>query len=340
MKWIILENSNIEKYISFVDSINHSGIWHYPEWLEFQLSSGRAIDGFIFCVLDNDEEIIFAGIYLIQKSALGIKFGYIPGGPLYKYFLNDTYVFFLKNIAEISKNKNIVYTQLDSITKFNNVYNNTILSMKDHITNQKLPIPAYTNKIDISMSFEQILEQMRPKGRYNIKLAEKKGVMIVERDISDVDIFYNMLLETTKRDNFRPNPKEYYISMLKCIQNSKLLYAIHENDIICGGIFTFTKNQGLYYYGASSNIKRNLMAPYLLQCEAINRAKELNCKYYDFMGLADPNNANDQLLTVTDFKLKFGGETIRFQSPYHIIHQKAKYFLYQILRKIRSVLAK
>nr|MBP7554382.1 peptidoglycan bridge formation glycyltransferase FemA/FemB family protein [Spirochaetota bacterium] len=105
--------------------------------------------------------------------------------------------------------------------------------------------------------------------------------------------------------------------------------------VLCGGIFTYTNNQGLYYYGASSNIKRNLMAPYLLQWEAIKIAKEKNCLFYDFLGIADPDNPKDQLLSVTDFKLKFGGDVVRFQDPYHITHNVKKYYIYRFLKNLK-----
>ena len=115
------------------------------------------------------------------------------------------------------------------------------------------------------------------------------------------------------------------------------MFALHEDDILCGGIFTYTHNQGLYYYGASSNIKRNLMSPYLLQWTALLEAKKRGCRYYDFMGIADPKNPNDQLKTVTDFKLKFAGTVTEFQTPYHIVHKPLRYWTYKTAKKIRKI---
>jgi lipid II:glycine glycyltransferase (peptidoglycan interpeptide bridge formation enzyme) len=121
--------------------------------------------------------------------------------------------------------------------------------------------------------------------------------------------------------------------MLEHVKDSVLLLAYHENDLLCADIFTFTKNQGLYYYGASSNVKRNLMAPYLVQWEAIKMAKERGCEYFDFMGIADPANPGDRLAGVTEFKLKFGGEAVKFQAPFHIVNKKLVYSIYKIARR-------
>ena len=80
--------------------------------------------------------------------------------------------------------------------------------------------------------------------------------------------------ETSSRDGFNVNSLEYYEKMAETLPECELLLATYENKIIAGGIFTYTKNQGLYYYGASSNEFRNLMAPYLLQWQAILNAKK------------------------------------------------------------------
>ncbi len=338
LRWRILDtdnNEDLNKYITFVDGITRSGVWFYPEWLFFQKASGRAQVGFIFAVENENNDILATGMYLIQRSSFKINYAYIPAGLLYKEFNKEIYELILTNIDVIAKEENVLYTQLDSITSFNKAEREILAGFKRHVFKQKLPIPAWTNILNLKLSEEELLNQMKPKGRYNIKLAQKKGVEIYRGSENDIDLFYQMLTDTASRDKFRLNPKEYYLSMLKNIPNSVLLFAKHESDVLCGGIFSYTKNQGLYYYGASSNIKRNLMAPYLLQWEAIKIAKEKNCLFYDFLGIADPDNSKDQLLSVTDFKLKFGGDVVRFQDPYHIIHNVKKYYIYRFLKNLK-----
>lgn len=252
---------------------------------------------------------------------------------MYKEINEDIYKFFLDNLRKVSKSKKIIFTQLDSILPFDENYNRIISSMKNHVLNIHAPIPTYSTIVELNRSDEEILNNMKPKGRYNIKLASKKEVKIIKAGKNDFQSFYNLLKETSSRDGFNVNSLEYYEKMAETLPECELLLATYENKIIAGGIFTYTKNQGLYYYGASSNEFRNLMAPYLLQWQAILNAKKKSCLYYDFLGISNPD-LQDNLSGVTDFKLKFGGKIVKFNPSYHIIHNKIIYFFYQIIKKL------
>jgi len=94
---------------------------------------------------------------------------------------------------------------------------------------------------------------------------------------SDIESFYELMKATTARDRFAGNSLEYYKKFLKQNKNSRLLLAKLDDRVIAGGIFVFEKDISIYYYGASTSDKkyRNLMAPYLLQWEAIIQAKTL-----------------------------------------------------------------
>ena len=260
---------------------------------------------------------------------------------LYYEINYEIFDLFYKNLKDVSKSNKTFYTQIDSIIPYDDNYH-TVVSRysKNVVLNTKAPIPQYTNVVDLSLNEEEILAQMKPKGRYNIKLAEKKGVKIKVGDISDISTFYKILSETTVRDGFRPNNQKYYLDMLEILKESTLLLAYHEDDLISAGLFTFTKFQGLYYYGASANIKRNLMAPYLTQWEAIKLAKDKGCNYFDFMGIADPEKKDDPLVGVTDFKLKFSEKIIKFNTPIHIVHNKFLYNFVKIVRYIKKLVKK
>ena len=338
MKWIVFSKDNIDIYMNFLNNHTHSGIWHTPDWLDFQIVVKKAKTGFFFGI-SKDDKLILAGLYLVQESKT-VNFGYIPAGFLYNEIDDGIYNFFLLNLNAAAKKENILFTQIDSITPFDDKLENIIDKYKNIKKEQKLPIPQFTNIIDLNSDEEDILSKMKHKGRYNIKLAEKKGIKVKVGNISDIPVFYKILTETTKRDGFRPNYEDYYGMMIKIIKNPLLLIAYHEDDILAAGIFTYTKFQGLYYYGASSNIKRNLMAPYLLQWEAIKIAKSKKCSYFDFMGIANPDDPKDRLIGVTDFKLKFSENIVKFNSSYHVIHNKFKYIFFNMAKKIKKLIKK
>jgi peptidoglycan pentaglycine glycine transferase (the first glycine) len=106
---------------------------------------------------------------------------------------------------------------------------------------------------------------------------------VVEKTPENIKHFYNILLETTTRDAFSGNSFEYYTQFLNTLTSSQLLLAYLDEEVIAGGIFVFDAEVSLYYYGASSNKHRNVMAPYLVQYTALCEAKNRGSRYYDFL---------------------------------------------------------
>jgi lipid II:glycine glycyltransferase (peptidoglycan interpeptide bridge formation enzyme) len=144
--------------------------------------------------------------------------------------------------------------------------------------------------------------------------------------------------ETTSRDKFSWNTLEYYSIFLNTLKSSKLLLAYCEEKVIAWWIFIFDNNVSIYYYGASTSDKkyRNLMAPYLLQWEAIKIARNNWSKIYDFLWIAKQWEKNSSLIWVTNFKLKLTKDTREVSTSYIYINKKIKYFLIDVLRKIKN----
>ena len=181
---------------------------------------------------------------------------------------------------------------------------------------------------------------MKPKWRYNIKVARKKWVEveIVEKTKENIEDYYNLMLETTSRDWFSWNSLEYYKTFLETLENSKLILAKKDWVVIAGWIFVFDKNVSIYYYWASTSKKeyRNLMAPYLVQWEAIKYAKSINSKIYDFLWIAIPWDKNSELAWVTDFKMKLTKYSLKVSKSYIFINKWIKYFFISLLRKMKK----
>lgn len=221
---------------------------------------------------------------------------------------------------------------------------------------EKSYLPQWTIKVDLSGSEEDILAQMKRKGRYNIKVAGKSGVAVesyMGSDVSSVvmDEFYSVLSETGGRDGFGIHPKSYYEKMLKSLGENVGLYVGRlEGKVIAGIIVVYGKDEAVYYYGASSNTHRNVMAPYLLQWKAMQDAKEAGKHWYDFMGVAHPMgevadgsiarevefDKSDHLYGVTEFKQKFGGKVFSFQKPVDLVLSSFWYGVVKIVKKLRG----
>jgi lipid II:glycine glycyltransferase (peptidoglycan interpeptide bridge formation enzyme) len=198
-------------------------------------------------------------------------------------------------------------------------------------------IPPHTALINLTQSQEEILAAMKPKGRYNIRLAEKKWVVVeqVEKTQYNTKIFYDLMAETTARDAFSGNSLHYYEIFLWSIEDSQLFFAYYEKQVIAAGIFVSSTETILYYYGASSSQYRNLMAPYLLQWTVICHAQKRGFQFYDFLGIATPGDLKSPLSWVTDFKLKFTSDTRLISESFLYIHKKTKFFFIMLLKKFK-----
>ena len=121
----------------------------------------------------------------------------------------------------------------------------------------------------------------------------------------------------------------------KLPKNAILYMAIYESKPIAGIIVTHFKDTAIYYFGASGNEYRNVMAPYLLQWHAMKEAKKKNLKYYDLLGIAPENAKDHPWAGVTNFKKKFGGKHITYAPPQEYSFKPFIHLLYQLYRKIK-----
>lgn len=252
----------------------------------------------------------------------------------------------LESLQDLCREENCLFLQVETIDYFavsfplggenweRCLVENEFLQNKYY----KKFIPPYTAQIDLTLWEEEILKAMKPKGRYNIKVARKKGVVVeqVEKHMWNIQKFHELMSETTSRDNFAGNTLEYYKVFLESLDNAQMFFAYHEGEVIAAGIFVVEWEVMTYYYGASSNHKRNLMAPYLLQWTAIQHAIQRGCKIYDFLGVAGDDEKNSSLTGVTDFKMKLSPKKTLVSWSSLFIHKKIKYYIIQILKRIKK----
>ncbi|MBO5607846.1 MAG: peptidoglycan bridge formation glycyltransferase FemA/FemB family protein [Treponema sp.] len=216
---------------------------------------------------------------------------------------------------------------------------------KSHVDVQ----PPDTVLLSLEKSEEEILSEMKSKWRYNIRLAGKKGVEVSRHYATDADFedafeaFYNLFEQTSKRDGVSFHGKAYYKDLLErgipSEDESKpkitLYLAKHENDCLAGIITLFCEREAVYLYGASGNIKRNLMPAYLLQWTAIQDAKKEGCPVYDFYGCPPTDDENHPMHGLFLFKTGFGGKLIHRPGSFDI-PTSALYGFYDAAEKLRA----
>jgi len=165
--------------------------------------------------------------------------------------------------------------------------------------------------LDIRPDEADLLAGMKEKWRYNIGLAGRKGVVVRESlQLEDIDTFYRLYQETSRRDGFFIHPKEHYATILRRYGErdaAVLLLAEYEKMPIAGLIAVRCGSVATYMFGASSNAERNRMPNHLLQWTAIRWAKAHGCALYDFRAIAEVLSPEEDLYSLFTFKQGFGG---------------------------------
>ncbi|MBI5413514.1 peptidoglycan bridge formation glycyltransferase FemA/FemB family protein [Candidatus Peregrinibacteria bacterium] len=272
------------------------------------------------------------------KLPLGFSWLWVPFGPL--GFKEEIF----EDLKRLAAEEKAIFARIEPPASWNQSWTSELKKNFKICNAPHRFTPEHTLVLNIEGSEEEILAQMKPKGRYNIGVAVRKGVHVrMFKKFEDVpqkdfDEFYEILKTTAARDEFGIHPCSFYENFLKTLgqENMSALFLAYEPEtkkVTAGLIATFYKDTAIYYYGASSGADRNLMAPYLLQWEAILEAKKRDLKFYDFLGIAPADDSNHPWKGVTEFKKKFGGKEIKYPPAFDIVYKKTLYGLLRLPRR-------
>lgn len=339
-----------EQFNDFVHTHPLGTVHQTYEWGDFQAKSSKR-DKYWMLVLEDrtvtGKKILGTALVIRQKLPFGLSWLYCPRGPLMDYSDVRQIGLMCAKIREIAKEEKAVFFRMDPPVCVHNV--DTVVNLENCYKSEKMCkahaqyMPQNTLMVDLSLSEEEILKQMKQKGRYNIKVAERHGVKVDLKCIRDIDIFYKLFHETTERDGFNGHPKEYYKNMLDVLgsRHAKLWVASIKEKPLAATIVTYYRGSATYYFGASSNQERNVMSPYLLHWEIMRDAKKHGYKTYDLFGVApDLRGQSDKShpwATVSEFKLKFGGNRVDYLPARELIFKPFWYALLKMAKKIKGL---
>ena len=276
---------------------------------------------------------------LFKELPLGFNIAYIPKGPI-----GSNWSLLLNEIDNYCKKHRTVFLKIEPDLWDSDIINNPIL-FYDLRSNATTVQPRRTIVLDLEKDEQDILSNMKQKTRYNIRLAQKKGVKVIASD--DIVTFHKLMQETSMRDGFGVHNLTYYqniYSLTNQGQDCKLFIAYHDGIALASIMVFSSGNRAWYFYGASSNQGRNLMPSYLLQWEAIKWAKQIGCKEYDLWGVPDENldvlennflNRSTGLWGVYRFKRGFGGQLKRSIGAWDKVYIPVLYSLYTLINKYR-----
>ena len=218
--------------------------------------------------------------------------------------------------------------------------------------------------IDLGLSEEELLGHMKQKTRYNIRLAEKKGVTLRVGTLHDLGLLYRMYAETAIRDGFVIRDEDYYKTVWgKFMENAQspvsglqssnspitpyqlstpfaepLIAEVNHEPIAAIFVFYFA-GRAYYVYGMSRPLHREKMPAYLLQWEAIKRAKARGCRIYDLWGAPEVFDESDSMWGVYRFKEGLGGEVVRTLGAWDFTPSPLWYKMYsQLIPRLLDVM--
>ncbi len=295
------------------------------EWAEFRQKTGVTV------VSEGNLQLT---IHPIPFTSWNI--GYLPKGDLpTKEMINK-----LKKIGEQER---CVFIQLEpnvqKVSDFDIRISNLGLRPAAHPLFTK-----YTFQLDLTKSEEELLKNMHPKTRYNIKIAKKHDVQIVEDNSDEAfKIYLKLLHETTTRQKFYAHDEKYQRLMwevLKTQNNNELtahlFLAKYKEKTLTAWILFMYKNILYYPYGASSSENREVMASNLMMWEAIQFGKKKGCKIFDMWGALGPNpDPNDPWFGFHKFKQGYGASLVELIGSYDLVINPYLYEIYKIVDKIR-----
>ena len=208
--------------------------------------------------------------------------------------------------------------------------------------------PPRTLTIDLARGDDDILAAMHHKTRYNIRLANKKGVTAREASRADLPAFNALMQATGARDDFAVNSPAYYEAAFDLFVpggQARLFVAEVESHIVAG-LFAFAHgDRAWYFYGASSDAHRERMPNHALQWRAMRWARSIGCREYDMWGIPDEDEAaleaqylrrQDGLWGVYRFKRGFGGRVVRFAGAFDRVYNPLLYRLYLLALRNRD----
>jgi len=329
-------------------------------WVELKKENGWRP---YYLIWKNSDGIEIGGAIVLERTIqilkiITMKILYSPKGPLFNTSNENEMISILKGLKEFSKSRKAIFIKVDPDIVIDlqyeipedyqllQIYPNfcKLLRSEKWVESREQIQFKNTILIDLHKNDDDLLMRMRQKTRYNIRLSEKKGVQVRIGDHSDFNSLFQLYAETAIRDQFIIRSKQYYLRVWNSFYDSGLcepLIAEKDGEILAAVIIYFYSDRAYYVYGMSSEKNRNLMATYLLQWKAIQRAKDKGCILYDFWGAPNEIDETDRMWGVYKFKLGFNGAFIKTIGAWDFPNNRMLYFMYHlVLPRILSIMRK
>lgn len=306
-------------------------------WGEFQQRVGHDA---IRLGVEDDGHLVASAQLVGHRAPLGLSFLYAPRGPVVAERLpaeqyREAMRLIVDAAVQEAETKGAAFVRFEPPIATSDQASATIFHaiVAERQAKTMKPVqPKQTLFLDLSTTHDTLLAAAHEKTRYNIRLAEKKGVQVnVAND--RIDDFLKLNRQTTKRDRFSSHPDEYYQMMVEALGPSRFLtvyVAEFQRKPVAVHLVVSFGDTATYLHGASSDEHRNVMAPHLLHWREIQDAKAAGRRWFDFWGISDeyPHWAG-----ITRFKRGFGGHELTHLGVFDVPVDTKRYTVYRFLKR-------
>jgi lipid II:glycine glycyltransferase (peptidoglycan interpeptide bridge formation enzyme) len=260
-----------------------------------------------------------------------LKIGYLPRSVMpTKKVLDFLY--------DYGKKNNIIFIKIEPYEEISNI--NPPAGGQKLIKSKHPLFPKWTQTLDLNKSEDELLKSFHSKTRYNLRLAEKKGVVVKEMSNEEgFEIFSKLYFETCKRQKYFGHTPKYHQIIWDSLKKdiAHILIAFYNNIPLAAYELFYFKNTFYYPYGGTSLEYRNLMASNFLMWEAIKLGKKLGAEKFDLWGSLPQNyDVSNPWAGFTRFKEGYGTKFTEFIGSYDLVIQSTAYKLYNLSNKLRE----
>jgi len=333
---MILREATIEdkqNWDHFVEQHENGSFLQSWAWADFLATQKSKTWRYL---IESDGQIVAVMFLFLTTLKLGQFSLHAPKGPIISSEVNraKAWDLFITAVDHIAEEEKVLTFELDPSVnekEWLDLYNESGFTKTDYDLQ-----PRHTLILDIRKSDEELLAQMHQKARYNIRLAEKKMIRI-KVDNKNFKEFHELMKKTELRQKIKLFGSDYFKKLLDC-PFAHLYLAEYAGRVVAANLMIFWNHTATYLIGASDYEARALMAPYLLQWQAMKDAKDKDMWFYDFWGAA-PEGVKGQESAwagFTRFKKGFSpnAEITEYLGTYEKNYQPVKLGLYRFLRKV------
>lgn len=201
-------------------------------------------------------------------------------------------------------------------------------------------VPDETLLVELGPAAD-MLARMKPKGRYNARLAARRGVEVVSStDPADIHDFYHVLEQTARYQDFRLEPKRFFINLVQTLfpDMGRFALARYKGIVLAAALTLRHGTTVTYLYGGHLPLFPEVMASYALHWHILREAADEGCRLYDFYGYVPPGRPDHPYAGFSRFKEKFGGRPVRWIGSRDVLYLDR--LAAAALRTIRAVPAR